>query len=89
MEKKFIRVDEVASKAERKHIRDHPDTRLIIIDTLQKIREVNTDAYSYANDYGIVGRMKQFVTIKMTAGAVSKIPSQSSQPSRKERKRSE
>ena len=43
-----------------KFIRDHPDTRLIIIDTLQKIREVSTDAYSYANDYDIVGRMKQF-----------------------------
>ena len=43
-----------------KFIRDHPDTRLIIIDTLQKVREVSTDAYSYANDYDIVGRMKQF-----------------------------
>ena len=43
-----------------KFIRDHPDTRLIIIDTLQKIREVSTDACSYANDYDIVGRMKQF-----------------------------
>ena len=41
-------------------IREHPDTRLIVIDTLQKIREVSTDAYSYANDYDIVGRMKQF-----------------------------
>lgn len=43
-----------------KFIREHPDTRLIIIDTLQKIREISTDAYSYANDYDIVGRMKQF-----------------------------
>lgn len=43
-----------------KFIREHPGTRLIIIDTLQKIREVSTDAYSYANDYDIVGRMKQF-----------------------------
>ena len=34
-----------------KFIREHHDTRLIIIDTLQKIREVSTDAYSYANDY--------------------------------------
>ena len=33
-----------------KFIRDHPDTRLIIIDTLQKIREVSTDAYSYAEE---------------------------------------
>ena len=44
-----------------KFIKEHPDTRLIIIDTLQKIREVSTDNYSYANDYEIVGRMKQFV----------------------------
>ena len=43
-----------------KFIKKHPDTRLIIIDTLQKIREVSTDNYSYANDYEIVGRMKQF-----------------------------
>lgn len=43
-----------------KFIREHSDTRLIIIDTLQKIREVSTDAYSYANDYDIIGRMKQF-----------------------------
>ena len=43
-----------------KFIREHRDTRLVIIDTLQKIREVSTDAYSYANDYDIVGRMKQF-----------------------------
>lgn len=43
-----------------KFINEHPGTRLIIIDTLQKIREVSTDNYSYANDYEIVGRMKQF-----------------------------
>ena len=43
-----------------KFIRDHPDTRLIIIDTLQKIREVSTDAYSYANDYEIITRLKKF-----------------------------
>ena len=43
-----------------KFMKEHPDTRLIIIDTLQKIREVSTDGYSYANDYEIVGRLKQF-----------------------------
>ena len=43
-----------------KFMKEHPDTRLIIIDTLQKIREVGTDGYSYANDYEIVGRLKQF-----------------------------
>ena len=43
-----------------KFMKEHPDTRLIIIDTLQKIREVSTDGYSYANDYEIVGKLKQF-----------------------------
>ena len=41
-------------------VREHTDTRLIIIDTLQKIREAGAEKYSYANDYDIVGRMKQF-----------------------------
>lgn len=43
-----------------KFMREHPDTKLIIIDTLQKIREVGDEAYSYANDYDIVGQMKKF-----------------------------
>ena len=37
-----------------------PDTKLIIIDTMQKIREVGGEAYSYASDYEIVGKLKQF-----------------------------
>ena len=41
-------------------VREHPDTRLIIIDTLQKIREVSGDKYSYASDYEVVGRLKKF-----------------------------
>ena len=36
------------------------DTRLIIIDTLQKVRETVKDAYSYANDYEVIGRLKTF-----------------------------
>jgi RecA-family ATPase len=43
-----------------KFLREHPDTNLVIIDTLQKVREVGGDAYSYANDYEIVGKFKQF-----------------------------
>ena len=43
-----------------KFVREHPDTRLIIIDTLQKIREMGGEAYSYADDYQIIGRLKQF-----------------------------
>ena len=41
-------------------MREHPDTKLIIIDTLQKIREAGGDKFSYANDYEIVGKLKQF-----------------------------
>ena len=39
---------------------EHPDTRLVIIDTMQKIREVGGEAYSYASDYEIIGKLKQF-----------------------------
>ena len=41
-------------------INEHPDTKLIIIDTMQKIREVGGEAYSYASDYEIIGGLKQF-----------------------------
>jgi RecA-family ATPase len=41
-------------------VQEHPDTELIIIDTLQKVREVGGDSYSYANDYDIIARLKQF-----------------------------
>ena len=41
-------------------VREHPDTRLIIIDTMQKIREVGGEAYSYASDYEIISKLKQF-----------------------------
>lgn len=39
---------------------EHPETKLIIIDTLQKVREVGGDNYSYANDYEIITRIKKF-----------------------------
>ena len=41
-------------------MRERPDTKLIIIDTMQKIREVGGEVYSYASDYEIVGKLKQF-----------------------------
>ena len=41
-------------------VREHPDTRLIIVDTLQKIRENVSDNYSYSNDYEVIGKLKQF-----------------------------
>lgn len=40
-------------------MQEHPDTKLIIIDTLQKIREAGGDKYSYANDYEVVGKLKR------------------------------
>lgn len=44
----------------KRFVQEHPDTRLIIIDTLQKIREAGGDKYSYGNDYEIIGKLKQF-----------------------------
>lgn len=41
-------------------VREHPDTNLIVIDTMQKIREIGGEAYSYTSDYEIIGRLKQF-----------------------------
>ena len=41
-------------------IREHPDVRLISIDTLQKVREIGGDRYSYASDYEIVTKLKTF-----------------------------
>ena len=44
----------------QRFMQEHADTSLIIIDTLQKVREVGGDNYSYANDYEIITRLKQF-----------------------------
>ncbi len=41
-------------------VREHSDIKLIIIDTLQKIREAGGEKYSYANDYEIIGQLKAF-----------------------------
>ncbi len=45
-------------------VKEHPDTRLVIIDTLQKIRGSGGDGYSYAEDYQNMGRLKQFADSK-------------------------
>ena len=36
-------------------LQEHPDTRLVIIDTLQKVRETTGENYSYASDYDVIG----------------------------------
>lgn len=38
----------------------HPDTRLIIVDTLQKVREATADNFSYAADYQNITTLKKF-----------------------------
>ena len=43
----------------KKFVREHPDTKLIIIDTLQKVREAGGEKYSYASDYEVVGKLKR------------------------------
>ena len=43
-----------------KFMKEHTDTKLIMIDTLQKVREINGDRYNYSNDYDIVMKLKQF-----------------------------
>ena len=41
-------------------VKDHPDTKLIIVDTLQKIRGDVNDKYSYSTDYQDIIRLKAF-----------------------------
>lgn len=43
-----------------KFIREHRDTKLIIVDTLQKVREAVSHSYSYSSDYEVIGKVKQF-----------------------------
>lgn len=43
-----------------KFISNNPDTKLIIIDTLQKVRESATEKYSYASDYEVIAQLKKF-----------------------------
>ena len=40
-------------------VKDHPGTRLIIIDTLKKIRPGDDDTYSYARDYADITQLKK------------------------------
>ena len=47
-----------------KFIQGHPNTKLVIIDTLQKVREITSEAYSYSGDYDVIGKLKQFADSK-------------------------
>ena len=41
-------------------VKRHTDARLIIIDTLQKVREAGGESYNYSSDYEIVAKLKSF-----------------------------
>jgi len=41
----------------------HPDTRLIIIDTLQKVRELGSDKNLYGSDYDVISHVKQLADL--------------------------
>ena len=41
-------------------ILEHPDTRLIVIDTLQRVRESDGSSYSYSHDYETILPLKTF-----------------------------
>ena len=43
----------------KEFLREHPETKLIIIDTLQKVRPEKNDSYSYSNDYKDIGELKK------------------------------
>ena len=49
------------------YLRERPETKLIIIDTLQKVRAASGEAYSYANDYEVVGQLKRLPTARASA----------------------
>ncbi len=38
---------------------DHPDTKLVVIDTLQRVRGTGSDSNLYANDYQDIGLLKK------------------------------
>ena len=42
----------------RSFMKEHPNTGLIIIDTLKRVREVSGADFSYSSDYDIVARLK-------------------------------
>jgi len=39
-------------------LNEHPKVKFVIVDTLQKVRQLHHDQYSYAGDYDIISRMK-------------------------------
>ena len=44
----------------KEFVNQHKNASLIVIDTLQKVREVGGDTYSYASDYELMNQFKTF-----------------------------
>ena len=42
-------------------MREHSDTKFLIVEILQKVREAVSDSYGYSSDYEVIGKLKQFV----------------------------
>ena len=40
---------------------EHPSVKFIIVDTLQKVRQLRADQYSYAGDYEVISQMKSLL----------------------------
>lgn len=56
------------------HVRAHPDTRLVIVDTLQKIRgQAQGRETSYAQDYREMGVVKKFMVTEASVSFSSTI----------------
>ena len=52
-------IEEGLEKQIKGFIMDNRDTELIIIDTLQKVRNSTGESYSYASDYDIINKLKR------------------------------
>ena len=50
---------------------EHPDTKLVVIDTLQRVRSTGNDSNLYANDYQDIGLLKKDSKTCSTASKIS------------------
>lgn len=57
---KSYQLDNGLEKQLEQFLLDYPKTKLIIIDTLQKVRDIGGADYSYSNDYQVIEKLKHF-----------------------------
>ena len=51
----------------KQFLTDHPDTKLVVIDTLQRVRGTGSDSNLYANDYQDIGLLKRLADRRQIA----------------------